>query len=123
MAELGLDRPGSHLEDHPRGKILTVGAESLYQCHCSLHRVEIRILSGDRQWEKKGDWPSTPEGEAYQAQEAARIYTLLFSHPAVEAITWWDFSDRQAWQHAPAGLLRSDMTPKPAYDELKKLLD
>ena len=51
-----------------------------------------------------------------------RFYTLLFSHPAVEAITWWDFSDRQAWQRAPAGLLRSDMTPKPAYDELKKLI-
>ncbi len=87
-----------------------------------LHFTEATILSGDRKWEKKGDWPSTPEGEAYQTQEVVRFYTLLFSHPAVEAITWWDFSDRQAWQHAPAGLLRSDMTPKPAYDELKKLI-
>jgi endo-1,4-beta-xylanase len=25
-------------------------------------------------------------------------------------------------QQAPAGLLRKDMTPKPAYDELKKLI-
>ena len=43
---------------------------------------------------------------------------MLFSHPAVEAITWWDFSDLGSWQGAPAGLVRSDMTPKPFYDWL-----
>ena len=42
--------------------------------------------------------------------------------PGVEAITWWDFSDFQSWQNAPSGLLRKDMTPKPAYDELKRLI-
>jgi GH35 family endo-1,4-beta-xylanase len=87
-----------------------------------LHFTETTILSGTLAWEKQGDWPSTPEGEAYQAEKVARFYTLLFSHPAVEAITWWDFSDQGAWQHAPSGLLRKDMTPKPAYDELKKLI-
>lgn len=87
-----------------------------------LHFTEATILSGARAWEKKGDWPSTPQGEAYQAEKTARFYTLLFSHPAVEAITWWDFSDQGAWQHAPSGLLHKDMTPKPAYDELKKLI-
>ncbi len=87
-----------------------------------LHFTETTILSGERKWEKQGDWPSTPEGETYQAENAARFYTLLFSHPAVEAITWWDLTDRRAWQHAPSGLLRDDMTPKPAYEELKKLI-
>jgi endo-1,4-beta-xylanase len=87
-----------------------------------LHFTETTILSGEHSWEKKGDWPSTPEGEASQAQEVAQFYTMLFSHPAVQAITWWDFSDYHAWQAAPAGLLRKDMTPKPAYDELKKLV-
>lgn len=85
-----------------------------------LHFTEMTIVSGERSKEKKGDWPSTPDGEARQAREAVRIYTILFSHPAVEAITWWDFSDYRAWQQAPAGWLRSDMTPKPIYDELKK---
>ena len=47
---------------------------------------------------------------------------MLFSHPAVEAITWWDFSDRNAWQGAPAGFLRADMTAKPAYDRLLGLV-
>ncbi|MCR4411235.1 MAG: hypothetical protein NUV77_02280, partial [Thermoguttaceae bacterium] len=63
-----------------------------------------------------------PEGEARQAREVTRFYTMLFSHPAVEAITWWDFSDRRAWQQAPAGFLRADMSPKPAYEALRKLI-
>lgn len=88
-----------------------------------LHFTETTIVSGKRQWERQpGEpWPSTPEGEAQQAREVVRFYTMLFSHPAVEAITWWDFSDRGAWKQAPAGLIRADMSPKPAYEELMKL--
>jgi hypothetical protein len=37
-------------------------------------------------------------------------------------MTWWDFSDQGAWQQAPAGLVRADVTPKPAYDALMKLI-
>ncbi len=62
------------------------------------------------------------EGEAYQAKETVRFYTVLFSHPAVEAITWWDFSDQRAWKGAPAGWLRADMSPKPVFGEMKKLI-
>jgi GH35 family endo-1,4-beta-xylanase len=87
-----------------------------------LHFTETTILSGEQGWNKGNPWPSTPEGEAFQAREVERFYTLLFSHPAVEAVTWWDFSDRGAWQGAPAGLVRKDMTPKPAYDALKRLV-
>ena len=87
-----------------------------------LHFTETTILSGERGWERKRPWASTPEGEAYQAKEVARFYTMLFSHPAVEAITWWDFSDYHAWQGAPAGFLRSDMSPKPAFDALVRLV-
>jgi hypothetical protein len=47
---------------------------------------------------------------------------MLFSHPAVAAITWWDFSDFQAWKNAPAGLVRKDMSPKPAYEALNGLI-
>jgi endo-1,4-beta-xylanase len=90
-----------------------------------LHFTETTILSGHRSWEKPRDaatWDSTPEGEAYQAREVVRFYTMLFSHPAVEAITWWDFSDLHAWKSAPAGFIRKDMSPKPVYDELLKLI-
>jgi hypothetical protein len=44
------------------------------------------------------------------------FYTLLFSHPAVAALIWWDLSDRGALPGAPAGLLREDVGFKPAYD-------
>lgn len=90
-----------------------------------LHFTETTILSGERGWERSQggkSWPSTPEGEAEQAREVVRFYTMLYSHPAVEAITWWDFSDRGAWQQAPAGFLRKDMSPKPAYEALHQLI-
>ena len=90
-----------------------------------LHFTETTILSGKPGWElaQRGEeWPTTPEGEATQAREVERFYTMLYSHPAVEAITWWDFSDRAAWQRAPAGFLRRDMSPKPAYEVLHRLI-
>jgi GH35 family endo-1,4-beta-xylanase len=92
-----------------------------------LHFTEATILSDQPGWELRQknpqfDWASTPEGEQRQAEEVTRFYTVLFSHPAVQAITWWDFSDQGAWQQAPAGLVRADMTPKPAYDALMKLI-
>jgi len=92
-----------------------------------LHFTEVTILSGklktDDDWfGYHPDWNSTAAGERRQAQQVAEFYRVLFSHPAVEAITWWDFSDQGAWQGAPAGLLRKDMTPKPAYETLKKLI-
>jgi GH35 family endo-1,4-beta-xylanase len=89
-----------------------------------LHFTEMTIVSGEKEKQSDGEetWETDPEGEKYQAEHVARVYTILFSHPAVEAITWWDFSDFHAWQGAPAGLLRKDMTPKPAYRELTKLI-
>lgn len=87
-----------------------------------LHFTETTIISGEQGWNRTQPWTTTPEGEARQAREVVRFYTVLFSHPAVEAITWWDFSDNGAWQGAPAGFLRRDMSPKPAYEELMKLI-
>ena len=71
--------------------------------------------------ERRTDWPTTPEGEQRQAAEAESFYGVLLAHPAVEAITWWDFPDG-CWLNAPSGLVRKDMTPKPAYERLLKLV-
>jgi len=88
-----------------------------------LHFTEVTLVSGAlKKKNAPNPWPSTPEGEARQAREAAEFYTMLFSHPSVEAITWWDFSDKGAWQNAPAGLLRHDLSPKPAYETLMRLI-
>jgi GH35 family endo-1,4-beta-xylanase len=64
----------------------------------------------------RGQW--TEESQAVYAEE---MYRVLFAHPAVTAITWWDFSDHGAWI-AHGGLLRADASPKPAYDRLRRLI-
>jgi len=84
-----------------------------------LHFTETTVVSGPR---KDSVWTTTPEGEQDQAKRVTEFYSVLFSHPAVEAVTWWDFTDQGAWQRAPAGLVRSDMSPKPAYEQLHGLI-
>lgn len=82
-----------------------------------VHFTELTILSGT----EKGAATSAA-GEALQAQRVEELYRLLYSHPAVAAIVWWDLTDLNAWQGAPAGLVRADMTPKPAYERVQGLV-
>ncbi len=88
---------------------------------------ELTILSGiiqpDHSWNKRrDDWFSTPEGEELQARQVSEFYSMLYAHPGVAGITWWDFTDDNAWLGAPGGLLRKDMSPKPAYTALLDLV-
>jgi GH35 family endo-1,4-beta-xylanase len=94
-----------------------------------IHFTENTLISGDlmppeivdlNDWQVE-DWPSTPEGEARQAEEIVTMYRELFNHPLVEAITSWDFTD-ECWLNAPAGFLRKDSTEKPSYQALKNLI-
>ncbi len=92
-----------------------------------IHFTELTILSGplktDDDWNSHHPgWETTDEGETRQAKQAVEFYSVLFSHPSVEAITWWNLSDFRSWQGAPAGLLRKDMSPKPAYEQIRKLI-
>ncbi|MCL6475306.1 MAG: endo-1,4-beta-xylanase [Firmicutes bacterium] len=86
-----------------------------------LHFTEVTVLSGQHGWELPRPWRTTPDGEARQADYVEKFYTILFSHPAVEAITWWDFMDG-GWMGAPAGLVREDLSPKPVYHRLMRLI-
>ncbi len=105
----------------PNEQIRTV-CERFSRFNVPLHFTETTIVSGAPGWERPRPWRTTPEGEEQQAREVVRFYTMLFAEPAVEAITWWDFSDYRAWQGAPAGLVREDMSPKPAYEALLRLV-
>lgn len=95
-----------------------------------LHLTENTLLSGelmpahivDLNDHQPASWPSTPEGEARQADEIVRHYRSLVGHPAVQSITYWGITDRDAWLGAPAGLLRADGSRKPAYDALRALV-
>ena len=103
--------------------------ENFERFNLPIHFTETTLVSGhlmppeivDLNDYQVTDWPSTPEGEERQAEEAVQHYKTLFAHPLVEGITWWDSSDG-GWLNAPAGLLRKDGSSKPAYDELMKLV-
>ena len=95
-----------------------------------IHLTESTLLSGELMPPEVEDlndhvveqWPSTPEGEARQADELVRHYRTLLSHPAVEAVTYWGITDAGAWLGAPVGLVRADGTRKPSYDALRRLV-
>jgi GH35 family endo-1,4-beta-xylanase len=112
-----------HTGEWPMDRVWQV-CETYGKIGLPIHFTEATVLSGPkekpmRDWKtRRPDWRTTPEEEAKQADYVERFYTVLFSHPAVEAITWWDFSDTGAWMGAPAGFLRKDMSPKPVYDRL-----
>ena len=94
-----------------------------------LHFTENTLISGElmpayiedlNDWQVDS-WPSTPEGEERQAREITELYSILFAHPLVEAITTWDFIDG-GWLKAPSGLTREDDSLKPSYTALEKLI-
>ena len=94
-----------------------------------IHFTENTLISGDimpahivdlNDWQVD-EWPSTPEGEERQAREITEMYSILFSHPLVEAITTWDFNDG-CWLKAPSGFVHGDNTEKPSFRALQGLI-
>ena len=84
-----------------------------------------------------------PEDEAIQAEILENLYKIWFSHPNVEQIIYWNMVDGYAhlWDPNPetikksqgdmtigenyyyGGLLRFDLSPKPAYYTIKNLFE
>jgi GH35 family endo-1,4-beta-xylanase len=81
-----------------------------------------------------------PENEAVQAELIEWLYSIWFSHPAMEQIIYWNLVDGYAYVNDPAkikdsqgdmtigenvyygGLFRFDMTPKPAFLAIQNLI-
>ena len=74
------------------------------------------------------------EDESIQAEILEKLYSIWFSHPNVEQIIYWNLVDGYANGAKPGdmtvgenyyhgGLIRFDMTPKPAFLKLKELLE
>jgi endo-1,4-beta-xylanase len=59
--------------------------------------------------------------EAAQADYAVKFYRVCFAHPAIKAITWWDLGDQGSFIPG-GGMLRQDLSPKPVYEQLKRLI-
>ena len=83
-----------------------------------------------------------PENEEIQAEILEGLYSTWFAHPNVEQIIYWNLVDGYAYVNSDdpevirasmgnmeigenryyGGLLRFDLTPKPAYYKLKELI-
>ena len=99
-----------------------------------IHVTELGIPSANDQrtlgtYEERGRtipypidavWHGTDWSEQIQADWVEQFYTLCFSMPQVEAITWWDFTDPGYMPNG--GFLTRDLLPKPAYETLLKLV-
>jgi len=75
-----------------------------------------------------------PEDEEIQAEIIDHLYSIWFSHPNVEQIIYWNMVDGYAHAATPGdmstgenyfygGLLRFDLSPKPAYYKVKELFE
>lgn len=65
----------------------------------------------------RGPWPEAV-AEELQARLLRPFYRLWFSHPAVAAIAWGELTEDGSGN----GLLRADLSPKPASAVLERLL-
>lgn len=78
-------------------------------------------------------YESGPEEEALQAELVRNLYRIWFSHRSVDAINWWNLADgytfvnprNPSWNenYYAGGLVRHDLTAKPAYQVLDDLIN
>lgn len=61
-------------------------------------------------------WHGARWTETTQADWVEQFYTIAYSKPYIEAVTWWDLNDPAFIPHG--GLLRPDLTPKESYHRL-----
>jgi endo-1,4-beta-xylanase len=120
----------SHMHQGYRGVEWTERIHERYaRFGLPLHWTENTLVSGElmpahivdlNDWQVD-DWPTTPDGEARQADELATHYRTLVAHPSVASITWWDIQDG-GWLNAPTGLIRADGSLKPSFEALRNLI-
>lgn len=71
-------------------------------------------------------WSNSAENEELQAQLVERLFKLWFGRKNMDAIVWWNLVDGTAYESENlfhAGLLREDMSKKPAYEVIDHLIN
>jgi GH35 family endo-1,4-beta-xylanase len=126
-------------EDEYENTRLTLNPEKLYK-HMDLYSNLGKPLQVTEVTVPAYSWEA--EDEEIQAEIIEKLYTIWFSHPNVEQVIYWNLVDGYAhlWDPDPekikasqgdmtlgenyyyGGLLRFDLSPKPAYFRIKDLL-
>ena len=126
-------------EDEYAKTRLTLNPENLYR-HMDLYSNFGKPLQITEVTVPAYSWK--PEDEALQAEIIEKLFSIWFSHPNVEQIIYWNLVDGYAhlWDPDPekikasqgdmtmgenyyyGGLLRFDLSPKPAYFKIKELI-
>jgi len=78
------------------------------------------LQTGENRLPNRNVWHGKQWSEQIQADWIEQFYTLCYSKPQMEAITWWDFSDPAFIPHG--GFLTKEFRPKQAYERLRKLI-
>lgn len=113
-----------------RGRPVILDPEMLYYAFTQFAKLNLPLIISEVSIIGSLD---LGDGEDFQKQMAERLYRLWFSHPAIESIVWWNFVDGTQgfapngdMEHGDnslrSGLLRYDMTTKPAYHALHHLI-
>ena len=119
------------LEDEEKMDAVRYNSEILYKLMDLYAKLNLPQQITEMTLPAYGD---SEENEYVQAELVRNIYSIFFSHPAMEAVIYWNLVDGYAaW--APqgdmtagenryfGGLLRFDMSEKPAYKMLKQLIN
>ena len=67
-----------------------------------------------------GLWHGAAWTPQIQADWVEQFYTICYSKPPVQAVTWWDLADPAFIQDG--GLLDAQFRPKEAYNRLHRLI-
>jgi GH35 family endo-1,4-beta-xylanase len=125
-------------EDEYEKTRLTLNPEKLYR-HMDLYSNFGKPLQITEVTVPAYSWEA--EDEEIQAEIIEKLYSIWFSHPNVEQIIYWNLVDGYAhlWDSDPekikasqgdmslgenyyyGGLLRFDLSPKPAYETIREL--
>lgn len=99
-----------------------------------VHVTEVAVPSsaeGDPHSHWKGPnavramgWWHRPWDEELQAEWVEKFYTICYSKPLLEAVTWWDFADYRPGHFFPhGGYLDHEYVPKKSFFRLKRLIN
>ncbi len=83
-----------------------------------LHITAVQVPSASDNGSATGGQWHDAWSESCQSEWVDRFYRLALSKPFVETVTWQDLTDATATTVPHGGLLKTDLTPKPAYQKI-----